>query len=283
MGLSRVRGLVLERLGRRHAVLLTPDGEFVRVRLAGEERVLPGQEVWGEPDGWAFEVVRRAFGGWQRAAAATALAFGAAGVLFAAVYLRGWSPWTADTAPSASRMVGEAVADARVAPAVAVEATQQPSPPPIRIVERREAPRLSVSMEWGRWASLTLRRSDEWHDADGLDLVEHLRQALVAGDDAAAEAQALSGMHRIPSEPGQGADLASADPGWQATSAGPGNPAGTTALQGPATRSREGGGATRAGALAVEVGGADGARYPVDVQKAPRGDGVPILRLRAEF
>lgn len=281
--LSRVRGLVLERLGRRHAVLLTPDGEFVRVRLSGDEGVSPGQEVWGELDTRAWETLRRAFGGWQRAAAATALAFGAAGALFAAVYLRGWSPWAAGTAPPANPMVGEAVADAQVAPAQAVGAPRPASPPPIRIAERREAPRLSVSVEWRRWSALSLHQPDPRQGADGLDLVEHLRRALVSGDVAGDETQGQPEGQAIPPGSGPGQEPASAGSGLQAPRAGTEGQASTTAPQGPAARPREGSGAARAAAVAVGVGDTGVERSPVDAPKATRVDGVPILRLRAEF
>ncbi|WP_324667748.1 anti-sigma factor domain-containing protein [Geochorda subterranea] len=59
-----MRGLVLERLGEERAVLLTSDGQFVRVRLRGGAS--PGDEAWGEPDVRMWEGLRAALGGWQR-------------------------------------------------------------------------------------------------------------------------------------------------------------------------------------------------------------------------
>lgn len=182
--MSRVRGLLLERLGRQHAVLLTAEGDFVRVRLEGEPTASPGEEVWGELAGPVGQREGIPFlpAGWRRAAAVTALAFGAAGALFAAVYLRGWTAREGQGVASRSPVVGEAVADARSSPAGALQQVSAPAPSAtVHIAERREAPRLSVAVEWREWVALSTHRLDDRGEEDELDLVEHLRRALVGG------------------------------------------------------------------------------------------------------
>ncbi len=256
MGLSRVRGLVLERLGEERAVLLTSDGQFVRVRLRGGASL--GDEAWGEPDVRMWEGLRAALGGWQRAAAVTALAFGAAGALFAAVYLRGWAP-LAPGAVSPGTMVEGAVADASRAPAApaTVQATG-PSAPAIHIVESREAPRLSVSVEWQRWPTLTLRRPE---GEESLGLAEPLRRALL-GAGAGETAAGASSAGSIP-----------------AGVSGPGRPATVDGSSG----ARGAGAAAGASAVTVGVAGAAAPRPALDPARAGRTDSLPLLRLRAEF
>ena len=292
--MSRVRGLVLQRLGRRRAVLLTPGGEFVRVRLLGQQQVSPGQEVWGELEGdTAWETLRRALGGWQRVAAITALAFGAAGSLFVAVSSHGWLPWAASPAPSETPLIGEAVVDAQVAPAPLVEpAEPSAAPPPIRIVEHRGAPQLSVSVDWSRWPGLTVRPPDEPVAAGRLDLAEHLREALMAGHRAGADAQSFTETPFAGSERETGEGPTNAEPGrWQVQPAGPSDPADEDAVKpagaaahNGAGEEREGHAARRAASVILQSGGGSGGlREVFGAPNTTGGEGVPILRLRAEF
>ena len=254
MGLSRVRGLVLERLGEERAVLLTPDGQFVRVRLRSGANL--GDEAWGEPDVRMWEGLRAALGGWQRAAAATALAFGAAGALFAAVYLRGWGPLLPGVA-SPRTMVGEAVADASRAPAALMTAQETaPSAPAIHIVESREAPRLSVSVEWQQWPTLTLRRAD---DEESLGLAESLRRALL-GDGAGAVGASTAESGR----------------------AGATEPVRVATVEG-SSGARGAGAAIGASAVTVGISGVTGPRQAADPMRAGRTESLPLLRLRADF
>ncbi|WP_324667747.1 hypothetical protein [Geochorda subterranea] len=95
----------------------------------------------------------------------TALAFGAAGALFAAVYLRGWARWHRGRLARHHGRGGGRRQPRAAAPAT-VQATG-PSAPAIHIVESREAPRLSVSVEWQRrprspCGDLRLRRAWVW-------------------------------------------------------------------------------------------------------------------------
>lgn len=261
MGLSRVRGLVLERLGRGRAVLLTPDGQFVRVRLAGPGGAQAGDEAWGEPDARVVEILRRALGGWQRAAVATALAFGAAGAVFAAVHLRGWP--AGSPAPSgAAAVVGEAVADAESAPAPPAGAGEPSSPQPaIHIVAYQEAPRLSVSVEWRQLATMSLRSPQP--DEGDLGLAESLRRALLGGEREPASGAAAPGSPASRPSSGQGAGGA-ADMERSGVTAGGGRPG------------AEGG--------AVAVGAVSPARpTAAEALRGGQSDSIPLLRLRAEF
>ncbi|MBE3598187.1 MAG: hypothetical protein IMX02_05110 [Limnochordaceae bacterium] len=191
--MSRVRGLLLERTGEREGVVLTPDGQFVRARIVDEGEYLPGVEVWGivgpAPLG---ERVAAFFGSWRRTAAATALAFGVVGAVFAAVYLRGGAlppmPGTAVVpgagSPAATPMPGEGTADAESKPvrALASESPPVAPAPSIRLSERMDAPQLSARTDFSGWSNVRMRIGERAASGrDATDIVEQLRRALLSG------------------------------------------------------------------------------------------------------
>lgn len=174
---------MLERLAGRHAVVLTPHGDFLRVQLPDAAEVQPGQEIWADEvlqGGALAAALRRAFGSWPRAFAATAVAFGAAGALFAALYFRG--ALSGISAPAGIQaMPGESTVDANAPPApVAAVATRMPSAPTIRISEQIDAPRLYAPTDFGEWASLRFEGQQAAQEAHS-DIVEYVRHALRAG------------------------------------------------------------------------------------------------------
>ena len=176
--LGRVRGVLVERVGLRRGVLLSRSGAFYEVWLRGAATARIGAEAEGVVLPRAVTWARRRVGSWPRAAVATAVAFGAAGAVMAALYLR---PAALPASPTGPGLPGEAVAGAEPAPGPvpgAASGVHRPLARPTGFAHRLEAPKLSVSWQPSEWASLTLREEAPWPPASEPSALWTLRRPL---------------------------------------------------------------------------------------------------------
>lgn len=182
----RTRGILLERLSGGRAVVLTRSGAFCEVWLRGPDGSAPvGAEVSGLPLPRWLSLARQAASAWPRAAVATAVAFGAAGALFAAIYLR---PDSGPGAGLSGRVPGEETAGAQTASEPVAVAPPAPQAVSVSTIMSRslDAPRLSGSLRLGNWGSLRLVAEEGRGLAvEAPDFARALRRALASSSGAA--------------------------------------------------------------------------------------------------
>lgn len=166
--------------------MLTRSGAFCELWLRGPEGSAPvGAEVSGLALPRWLSLLRQAASGWSRAAVATAVACGAAGALFAAIYLR---PAGGPGAGLAGRVPGEETAGAQTVSEPLAEAPRAPRAFKVSTVMSRslDAPRLSGSLRVGNWGSLRLVAEERrGPGVEAPDFAGALRRALAASSGAA--------------------------------------------------------------------------------------------------